>query len=197
MSILVGLTGPTGAGKSMAADIAKRKGIKVIDCDKLAREAVEPESDGLAALVNAFGSEILLPNGALNRKKMAQIAFSSREDTEKLNRVLLPHISKLVKLQIDCEYVLIDAPTLFESGLDSICDTTIVVLCDATKRKARIITRDNLTAAEAELRMSAGKPDAYYIERAGHIIYNNDGQSIFEFEFSRLLKQIYGGNKNG
>lgn len=193
MSILVGLTGPTGAGKSIGANAAKEMGIKVIDCDALARKAVLPGSAGLEALAVAFGREIISSNGTLERKKLAAIAFSNKESTELLNKTLFPHIKKLVMAEITGECVLIDAPTLFESGIDSICDTTIAVLSDFTKRKVRIMERDNLSNTEAELRMNAGKPDAYYIERAGHIIYNNEGKDIFKFEFNRLLKQIYGG----
>lgn len=196
MSILVGLTGPTGSGKSYAAAIAENSGIKVIDCDKLARKAVEPKTDGLNALVCAFGQDILMPNGTLNRKKMAELAFSSPQNTELLNKTLLPHIAKLVRGELDAPKILLDAPTLFESGLDGICDTTFAVLADANTRRLRIIERDGLTLKEAQQRMDAGKPDAFYIEKADHVIYNNDGPSIFEFEVSRLLKTIYGGKYN-
>ena len=81
MSILVGLTGPTGSGKSTAAAVAEKMGIKVIDCDKLARKAVESGSEGLKALVRAFGSDILASDGSLDRKSMAKKAFSSLENT--------------------------------------------------------------------------------------------------------------------
>ena len=113
MSILVGLTGPTGSGKSTAAAVAEKMGIKVIDCDKLARKAVERGSEGLKALVNAFGSDILASDGSLDRKAMAKRAFSSQENTELLNKTLLPHISELVKSQLDAEHILLDAPTFF------------------------------------------------------------------------------------
>lgn len=196
MSILVGLTGPTGSGKSRAAQVAQKMGIKVIDCDKVARQAVMPGTKGLSALVSAFGDGILAPDGSLDRKKMAATAFETKEKTELLNRTLLPHITELVRSQLDGERVLLDAPTLFESGMDSICDCTVAVLADDATRLSRIIARDGLTLKEAEVRMGAGKPNTYYIERADHIVYNNDGPNIFEFEISGLFKIIYGGNKN-
>lgn len=196
MSILVGLTGPTGSGKSTAAAVAEKMGIKVIDCDKLARKAVESGSEGLKALVSAFGSDILASDGSLDRKAMAKKAFSSRENTELLNKTLLPHISELVRSQLDAEHILLDAPTLFESGLDSICDKTVAVLSDHAKRLGRIIERDSLTSDEALQRMNAGKNDKFYIERSDHIIYNNDGSNIFEFEIAGLFKVIYGGKTN-
>lgn len=168
-------------------------GVKVIDCDQLAREAVLPGTNGLRALVETFGKEILAPDGTLDRKKMAAVAFATREKTELLNRTLLPHVAELVRARLDAERILLDAPTLFESGLDAICDSTLAVLADPAQRLSRIIARDGLTINEAQQRMNAGKPDAYYIERAEHIIYNNDGPNIFEFEVSGLFKIIYGG----
>ena len=86
MSIVIGLTGPTGSGKSTASITAEKLGFKVIDCDKLARVAVEKGSEGLVALAAAFGDDILNDDGTLNRKKLAEKAFSTKENTELLKR---------------------------------------------------------------------------------------------------------------
>lgn len=196
MSIIVGLTGPTGAGKSRAAEIARKLGVKVIDCDKVAREAVLPESEGLKALCKVFSNEILESDGTLNRKKLARIAFSTKENTELLNDTLFPFIKELINNNLNGEKVLLDAPTLFESGIDSVCNTTVAVLADDAVRLSRIISRDNLSRADAQIRMSAGKPNAFYVDRAEHIIYNNDGPNIFDFEVCGLFKKIYGGKNN-
>ena len=95
--IIIGLTGPTGAGKSKAAAVAFELGFRVIDCDFLARVAVEKGSDGLEAVKKAFGNDVINEDGTLNRKELARKAFSSKENTELLNTTLLPHIVKLVK----------------------------------------------------------------------------------------------------
>ncbi len=194
MSILIGLTGPTGAGKSSMAVVARKFGVKVVDCDLLAREAVLPGTDGFAALQKAFGPKIVKADGTLDRKALAAEAFSTPQKTELLNQTLLPHIATLVKRELNAERVLLDAPTLFESGLDALCDQTVAVLADERKRLARITERDGISTEEAKLRMNAGKPNAYYIERADHILYNNDGPIAFEFEAAGLLKTIFGGN---
>ena len=88
MSLIIGLTGPTGSGKTTVSKAAKDLGFKVIDCDKLARKAVEKGEEGLKAVVNAFGEDILLANGELNRKELAKKAFSTEEKTELLNKTL-------------------------------------------------------------------------------------------------------------
>ena len=194
MSITVGLTGPSGAGKSMASAVAAEKGFFVIDCDKTARKAVEPGTPGLSALVSAFGDGILGADGFLNRKELAAAAFSSAEKTELLNKTLLPHIAALIEPELCREYVLLDAPTLYESGLDKKCDITVAVLADVSERTERIIRRDGLTLNEARLRISAGKPDSFYLERADKILYNNGDFKSFLNDANELFDKIIGGH---
>ena len=196
MSFVVGLTGPTGAGKSSVTDVAKNLGFKIIDCDALARVAVEKGSDGLADIVKVFGGGVLNSDGTLNRKQLAALAFSASDKTELLNKTLLPHIVKLIKAQIDVPLVLLDAPTLFESGADSLCDDVIVVLCDEKTRKKRIIKRDGIDESAAELRIKAGKDDNYYIERANNIVYNDCELSVLNLKIQKLLNKLLEENNN-
>lgn len=196
MSFVVGLTGPTGAGKSSATDVAINLGFKVIDCDRIARVAVEKGSDGLAAVVAAFGDDILNSDGTLNRKKLAETAFAASQKTELLNKTLLPHIVKLIKSEINAPLVLLDAPTLFESGIDNICNEVIVVLSDEKVRKKRIMERDGIDEQAAELRIKAGKADNYYIEKTNNIIYNDCELSVLKLKIQKLLSKILEENQN-
>lgn len=196
MSFVVGLTGPTGAGKSSVTDVAKNLGFKIIDCDALARLAVEKGSDGLADIVKAFGDGVLNSDGTLNRKQLAALAFSASDKTELLNKTLLPHIVKLIKEQIDVPLVLLDAPTLFESGADSLCDDVIVVLCDEKTRKERIIKRDGIDESAAELRIKAGKDDNFYIERSNNIVYNDCELSVLNLKIQKLLNKLLEENND-
>ena len=196
MSFVVGLTGPTGAGKSSATDVAINLGFKVIDCDRIARVAVEKGSDGLAAVVAAFGDDILNSDGTLNRKKLAETAFAASQKTELLNKTLLPHIVKLIKSEINAPLVLLDAPTLFESGIDNICNEVIVVLSDEKVRKKRIMERDGIDEQATELRIKAGKADNYYIEKTNNIIYNDCELSVLKLKIQKLLSKILEENQN-
>jgi len=191
---IIGLTGPTGSGKSLVSEVAKAEGYQVINCDLIARKATEKGSYGLLCLVAAFGEEILNNDDTLNRKELAKIAFSSKENTELLNKTLLPHIVKLVNENIVADKVLLDAPTLFESGIDSECELTVAVLADKKIRKQRIISRDNITETEAELRINAGKSDEFYKLKADYIIYNNGNIEEFKAKFLEILDN--GGNKD-
>ena len=190
MSFVVGLTGPTGAGKSSVTAVAENLGFKIVDCDKLSRVAVEKGSEGLLAVVDAFGEEVLNKDKSLNRAVLAQKAFSTPENTELLNKTLLPYIMTLVKAELDCDLVLLDAPTLFESGADSLCNEVIAVISDEKTRLDRIMARDNIDEEAALLRIKAGKPDEFYIEKTNNIVYNDCELSVFNLKIQKLLTKL-------
>ena len=194
MSIVIGLTGPTGSGKSSASRIAEDFGFQVIDCDKTAREATQKGTEGLKALVSVFGEEILLSDGNLNRKALAALAFKDKLSTDLLNKTILPYIADLVIKQASGRNTLLDAPTLFESGINKICNKTVAVLADKDIRLKRIIARDNLTLKEAETRINAGNDEEFFKKNADYIIYNNGNEKAFLKRFSDILKKITGGN---
>ena len=188
---IIGLTGPTGSGKTSACTVAEKLGYKVINCDKVAREATNKENV-LAALINAFGEDIT-ENGKLNRKALAQKAFANEASTELLNETILPFIVEMINEQINAasqDKILLDAPTLYESGADSICSSVVAVLSSRENRKKRILARDNLTNEAAELRLNAGKSDDFYKERTDSIIYNDGAKAEFEENFFNLLKSL-------
>ena len=189
---IIGLTGPTGAGKSSLTEIAEQNGFYVIDCDAFARKAVEKQTEGLKALVKAFGEDILSKSGELDRKKLAEKAFSSKENTELLNKTILPFIAELIKAEMKSRAkIILDAPTLFESGLNEICDKTVAVTADTKTRLARIMARDTINEDAAMLRINAGKTDEYYKERADFILYNNGDLEEFKLAFTKILKEIF------
>lgn len=193
---IIGLTGPTGSGKSTVAKQAAQLGFAVIDCDKEAKIVVENDKTVLEGLCAVFGSDILNKSGKLDRKALAAKAFANKSTTAQLNKITLPaivkHISgKVADLKQNGEnYVLLDAPTLYESGADSICDAVIAVLADEKIRKQRVILRDKLTEEQANARLSASKPDCFYKEKTKHIIYNTDDISAFLYDAELLLKTL-------
>lgn len=193
---IIGLTGPTGSGKSTVANEALNLGFAVIDADKVAKFVVENEKTVLDDLEACFGSDIFDKNGKLDRKALAAKAFLDAKNTQKLNEITLPTIVKNIEGKIN-EYktkgakaVLLDAPTLFESGADKICDSVIAVLADKDVRKSRIIARDNLTIEQAEVRLAASKSDDFYKQRTKHILYNIGDISQFCEKAVALLEQL-------
>lgn len=171
----VGLTGPTGAGKSYVCEIFRQKGFKIIDCDKIAHELTAKNAPILTELASEFGEDIV-KNGELDRKLLASKAFDTKEHTKKLNSILHPAIIKRCKEEANGLTVL-DASQLFEANMQNDCYKVIGVLADEDVRIKRIIARDNITEQQAKLRMSAQFGNDYFIDNCDYIIYNN-GEDI-------------------
>ena len=123
-TIIIGLTGPSGAGKSIVSQVADEFNISVIDADKLSHNVTKNNLQCIAKLSETFGPQILNPDGSINRKALADIAFSSQKNTNLLNNAthpfikveLLRHIEEVRKQKPTA--IILDAPTLFESGCD-------------------------------------------------------------------------------
>ncbi len=157
---IIGITGCSGSGKSYICSALESLGYTIIDADKIAREIVQPGQPALNELTIAFGNEILFENGTLNRKRLASIAFPVPENLETLNRITHKYIKQHVIQSIsECktEYCVIDAPLLYESKLNQLCDLVIGISAERSVRFLRICERDNMTAAEANRRLDAQK----------------------------------------
>lgn len=179
---VIGLTGPTGAGKSAAASVWKAKGAAIIDTDVLARQAVEPGTMCLQQLVDAFSDAILHSDGTLIRSKLAEIAFSDTAHTKTLNAITHPAILHLTKQALEqaaeqgYSIAVVDAPLLFEAGFDTLCDDIVAVIASYEQRQRRIIQRDGISSEMAAHRMAAQQTDDYYC-RDGVTVIHNEGDS--------------------
>ena len=192
---IIGITGPTGAGKSILSEALRQAGVPVLDADAAAREVTVPGHPCLAELADAFTDKILLPDGSLDRKALAKAAFSSEEGTVKLNSITHPHILALLQKRIAealsrGDAVAVDAPLLFESGLDALCTETVAVLAPPSRRRRRIMRRDGLTAEEAEARMAAQPGEDFYLDRADGILYNRGTLKSFRAAAAAWAERI-------
>ena len=189
---VIGLTGQTGAGKTRVADLCRQAGITVIDADQVSRYVVDNDRPLLVELTLAFGVTILNADGTLNRKKLGSIVFGSKGKLERLNKIIFPFIRadvdrRVAELAAGGErLVVLDAPTLFESGGDKTCDAIVVVTAPLDARLNRIVIRDRLTDEEARKRMRS-QPDAgFYTERADYIIENDGSEEALEAKALKL-----------
>ena len=193
--LTVGVTGPTGAGKSTLRGLTGELGFVWLDTDIIAREIVEPGTPALAELAERFGQDIIRPDGSLDRALLAARAFPTPEGCAALNTITHPRVAERLK-ELSAEafaqgkHVVIDAPLLFESGIDAMCDETVAVLAPAEMRMERIMVRDGLTAEQAETRINAQKPDEFYSGRAGHTVENSAGLDKFLFSASAVFADI-------
>lgn len=196
MKSIIGLTGPTGSGKSSLKEVAENFGAAFIDCDTVVHSIFETNADCIKAVAAAFGEDTV-ENGRVNRKALALKAFASEDGTALLNETVFPFVTYAILKEISAkkeQIVILDAPTLYESGIDEICCVTIAVLADKQTRTRRIISRDNLSDEAAALRLSAGKDDEFYLNKAQKIIYNNEDIKTLQKDFEIFLEDFKGGN---
>ena len=193
---LVGLTGPTGAGKSTVAARFVAAGIPVIDADDATRAVQTAGSPCLAALAAQFGADILLDDGALNRKALAARAFADTASTEKLIAITHPFILEEMDRRIEAvakagaAAAVIDAPLLFEANIDRLCAVTIAVLSSPAERKARICARDGIDEAAAAQRMAAQPDDAFYRDHADVVLINDGDLDALDRQVTRLIAEV-------
>ncbi|MBR5134762.1 MAG: dephospho-CoA kinase [Clostridia bacterium] len=189
---IIGITGPTGAGKSTLTAAFAREGALIIDADRLAREVVQVGEPCLAALAEAFGDDILLADGSLDRAALAAKAFASPEKTALLNHITHPFVIERSHRLLDAStaaIAVIDAPLLFESGMDALCDETIAVVCAREERLSRIMARDGIDEARATTRMNAQPDDTFYLARATHTMRNEGDAAAFEATAEAVARQ--------
>ena len=178
--IVIGLTGQTGAGKSTVSQVFVEHGFALIDADLVSREVVEPGKPCLSELFDYFGEEIRNPDGTLNRKALAQLVFQDKKKLESLNSICYPFITEEIFRRINAyavqqnQFVLLDAPTLFESRASDFCDMIISVVADAGLRCKRIMKRDSMTEQSARERMNAQLEENFFIQHSDYVIHNND-----------------------
>ncbi len=193
---IIGLTGPTGAGKSLFCLAAKKRGINCIDTDKIGHEILQKDTPAYRELSETFGRKILDKDKTISRKKLGEIVFSSPEMLAELNRITHKYISLRVCEIINeyekagCKAVCIDAPVLFESDIPRICDCTVGVIADEKIRCDRIIKRDNITVKKAAARMSAAKDTEFFKEKCDFILENNQSEQEFLACADILLQKI-------
>ncbi|MFD5776924.1 dephospho-CoA kinase [Streptomyces fungicidicus] len=155
----VGLTGGIGAGKSEVSRLLVEHGAVLIDADRIAREVVEPGTPGLAAVVDAFGEEILTADGALDRPKLGSLVFADPEQLAVLNAIVHPLVGarsrELEEAAAVDAVVVHDVPLLTENGLAPLYDLVIVVDASPETQLDRLVDRRGMTAQDARARMAA------------------------------------------
>lgn len=183
---IIGLCGQSGAGKTTALEVLMECGATVCDCDKVSREVMQKNTPCTKELISVFGSEIASTDGEIYRKKLGEIVFSNKEKLEKLTEITHRYIKKRIYELIEeaksekKEVFVIDAPLLFESGLDKICDTTLAIIAPKEKRIERIIQRDKISRDLAEKRISAQISEEELKARSSKVISNSETVESFK-----------------
>ena len=193
--LVVGLTGQTGAGQTTVSEAVRKNGYAVINADLVSRE-VTADPYIARRLGELFGADVLSEDGTLNRKALGEKVFSDPNELLKLNTILHPIIVKRIQEKIGDlaksgkTRILLDAPTLFESGADKLCTRTVAVLADEEVRRRRIMERDHLTEEEALRRIKAQHPESYYRVRSSYSLRNNGTPEQLEKEAQPIIDRL-------
>lgn len=180
---LIGLTGGYASGKSLVSSVFAKLGGKIIDCDIIAREVVEPGTEGLFLVAEAFGKGVLSEDNSLNRGALADIVFSDIGRRHELEAILHPLIRKEVFRRSDeilrkkrSAMVVVEAPLLFEYGLYRLMSKNVLVTCLPSQQMERGMKRDSITVTETELRINAQWPFSRKEKLADAVIDNSGGE---------------------
>ena len=189
--MIAGITGRSGSGKSYVSKIFERCGFTVIDLDAVSRDVAESGSACLGEITAFFGTDILLPDGTLNRRALGEIVFNNEEKLKKLNSITHKYIldkMEAIIAETDGD-ILIDAPLLFEAELDKRCDFTIGVIADDDVLIKRICERDGISYQTAKARLSKQKDNDFFIKNCTYIIENNSSCHDLEQKTMEIIRK--------
>ncbi|MEH6395626.1 dephospho-CoA kinase [Pseudoalteromonas sp.] len=189
---VLGLTGGIGCGKSAVSAMFEELGVTVVDADIIARQVVAPNSNGLAAISEHFGNEILNPDGSLNRAKLREVIFADNAQKTWLNNLLHPLIREKTLLDLNrakSVYVVLVAPLLFENGLEQYCDRTLIIDVPVAVQLERTIARDNINEQQALSIIAAQMSREDKLHRADDVVDNNQPLALVAIVIQQLHAQ--------
>ena len=198
--LVIGITGPTGCGKTTLLREIEHRGGYIVDCDALyyallaSEEGAALRQELQAAFPAAFDAD-----GTLRRKALGRLVFGDPSRMAQLNEIVFFHVGNAVRARLVHEQsagrqlFAVDAINLFESGLAALCDTTVGVLAGRETRIARIMARDGLTREYAALRVDAQKPDSFYESHCDWILQNAGTREQFARTADQYLTNILKG----
>lgn len=197
MTFVLGLTGGIACGKSTVVAYVKSLGYPIIDADVIAREVVEPQEEGLAALIAHFGPVILQPDGQLDRAALGALVFADPQRLAEMNAILGPIIRNRLITEItrarktDDALVVVDIPLLYEAQYETYMDQVAVVFVDEQTQLHRLMARNQFTKAEAKARIKSQGSLAEKCQRADHVIDNTGTKEATYRQIDQLLSQLH------
>lgn len=196
--VIIGVTGPTGAGKSTVLNEGTRMGGRRIDCDAVYARLLRESAELRAALEGRFGP-VFAPNGDLDRNKLSSIVFADPDALSDLNELTHSHVKAEVQHLLEqahregASFVLVEAIALIESGLADWCDAVVGILASEELRLERIMAREGLTKEAALRRIKAQKPDAYFEQHCRHILRNEGEKDTLSRQARQLISALTEG----
>ena len=192
--MIIGLTGSIATGKSTVAAMLKEFGLPIVDADIVARQVVEPGSETLAKIAEAFGDDVIREDGTMDREKVGSIIFHEPERRQELNNIIHPAIRTEMLRQRDefiangFEHVVMDIPLLFESKLQHFVEKILVVSVKEETQLARLMERNGFSEEEAKARIATQLPVSVKAEAADAVVYNDGTLGDSKEQLTLILK---------
>jgi len=192
---LLGLTGGVGMGKSTAAGFLLSLGARVVDTDELARELVQPGWPALSEIRHAFGDEVILPAGSLNRAALAEKIFSDARLRQRLEAILHPRIRERWSAQVaawrreNCPLAVVVIPLLFETRAEPQFDQIICVACSPASQRARLLAR-GWTDDQIRCRLAAQLPVTQKIARSHFVVWSEGPPAVHRRQLVQILRNL-------
>jgi dephospho-CoA kinase len=187
----LGVTGTSGSGKSLFCSFFKDYGASVINCDgvyhRMLKESVALNADILALFPEAG------QNGMVDRKALSRIVFADEAKLRKLEAAVFPHITREIKGMLEefekkgAALAVLDAPTLFESGANKLCDRVVAVCAPQEAQIERLYEREGLSREDAEKRIASRPPDSFYEKKGCLMVYNDGSFEKIRSEAERIF----------
>lgn len=200
---IIGLTGGIGTGKSTVSAYLAQKGCKIIDADLISHQMTEAGSPCLAEIKDAFGEDVFLRDGNLDRKKVGRLVFADATKKKTLEQIITRRvIEKTLRILQDCrarqeDLVVLDAPLLFECGMQRYTDETWLVVCRTETRLRRIVARDGLAEEDIQKRIANQMSTEQKEKLADYIIDNSRDLAWLYAQIDTLLAKSEQREKNG
>lgn len=190
--VRIGITGGIGSGKSYIADLIKKQGLPVFNCDDAAKFIMINEDEIKSKLKELVGEAVYNEDGSLNKDVMADFVFSSEENRQKVNDIVHPAVREQYMRWLSVQYtpvVFMESAILFESGFTDLVDKVIHVFASDEVRLHRLIKRDGLTRMQAYDRIKSQMSEAVKMKLADYCILNNGNMSLSK-QLGRILGQL-------
>ncbi|MFB7139836.1 dephospho-CoA kinase [Gottfriedia sp. NPDC056225] len=196
MGEIFGLTGSIASGKSTVSNFLKQLNVPIVDADVIAKEVVEIGQPAYEMIKEAFGSEILLESGEINRPLLGSIIFNNKEKRLQLNGIVHPEVRREMKKQADRyinqgePLVILDIPLLYEGNSIELVEKVIVVTVSEENQLKRLMERNGLSKEDALLRIGSQIPVKEKADRADYVIDNNGDLEDTKRQVKDLLNKI-------
>ncbi|RDX56362.1 CoaE-domain-containing protein [Lentinus brumalis] len=194
--LVIGLTGGIATGKSTVSSLLRAHHLPIVDADVLARKVVEPGTPALAQIVRAFGRDVLLPDGSLDRAKLGRIVFADEARRKQLNAIVHPAVRRAMFWSIlRCWWrgervCILDVPLLIEGGLWKWVAKVVVVYCSAEIQLQRLMKRDKSSRADAFARLNAQLPITEKVQYADVVIDNSGTPHELERQVDQFVQRL-------